>query len=38
MTSINTLVTLLEAFFNNFFADTQTRRHCFTPAVHARVG
>jgi len=43
MTSVNALATLLEAFFNNFFCGhihthTQTRRHCFTPAVHVHAG
>jgi len=37
---VNVLVTLLEAFLNIFggHTHTQTQRHCFTPAVHARAG
>ena len=36
MTSLDALATLLEVFFKIFWpTDTQTRRHCITPAMHA---
>jgi len=33
MTSVNTCVTLLEAFFNIFLANTHTHTHIYTKAL-----